>query len=195
MNPLQDKLKNNTIILASASPRRQFLLGELNIGFQIKIPNMEEVFPENLVREAIPLYLAELKSDFVASELLENEIILTADTIVWLENSVLNKPENMQDAHRMLSLLSGKKHEVITAVVLRSLHKKKVFHVVTEVYFKSLQPEEIQYYLDQYMPLDKAGAYGVQEWIGYIGVEKINGSYFNVMGLPVKELYEELMNF
>lgn len=192
---LAEKLKNKNLILASASPRRQMLLRELNIGFNIRIPDVKEDFPEYLVREEIPCFLAGMKSDVFIPGLLPDEILITADTIVWIENQVLNKPENMHQAKEMLVTLSGKKHEVITAVAICSAQKKIVFHVITDVYFKNLQSDEIDYYLQNFQPLDKAGAYGIQEWIGYIGVERIDGSYFNVMGLPVKEVYEGLLYF
>ena len=192
---LHNKLAGKELILASKSPRRQLLLKELGLDFKIKDLDVEEQFPEKLSREAIPLFLAKLKAEEAKKTLQDNQIMITADTIVWLGKEVLNKPTDENDAKKMLTRLSGHMHEVITAVSLSSVKKSNSFYVVTEVYFKSLSEEEINYYVETFKPLDKAGAYGVQEWIGYMGVDKINGSYFNVMGLPLKELYEELMYF
>jgi septum formation protein len=186
---------NYTIILASQSPRRQQLLKELGIDFETRIKDVNEDFPHKLRREEIPLHLCEKKSDAFAEELKDGELLITADTIVWAQNEVLNKPKDHEDAVKMLSMLSGKMHEVLTGVCLRSADKKHSFYVSTDVYFKQLEQEEIEYYVTNYKPFDKAGAYGVQEWIGYIGIEKIHGSYYNVMGLPVKELYDALKVF
>ena len=183
------------IILASQSPRRQHLLKELGLEFEIALNDVEEVFPEHFTRERIPLHLCEIKSEAYSGKLTDGQLLITADTIVWLDNEALNKPKDHDDAVRMLRLLSGRMHEVITAVCLRTSDRSHSFYVVTDVYFKQLHDEEIEYYVTNYKPFDKAGAYGVQEWIGYIGIEKIHGSYFNVMGLPLKELYEELHRF
>jgi len=188
-------LKKNKLILASKSPRRQYLLKELGLDFEIRCKEVDESFPKNLKAQEIPLYLCQKKADAFDEELSDNTIVITSDTIVWLENQVLNKPENFDDAVRMLKLLSGKKHEVYTGVCLKSKHKTKIFYSLTNVYFKVLSEEEIAYYINNYNPYDKAGAYGAQDRIGLIAVEKIEGSYFNVMGLPVKELYEELLKF
>ncbi|MES2140106.1 MAG: Maf-like protein [Bacteroidota bacterium] len=188
-------LKKHNLILASKSPRRQYLMKELGLDFEVHTKDVDESFPENLEAQEIPLYLCQKKADAFDEELTENTIVITADTIVWIDNQVLNKPENFDDAVRMLKLLSGKKHEVYTGVCLRSKHKTKTFYALTNVYFKELSQEEIEYYINNFNPYDKAGAYGAQEWIGYIAVEKIEGSYFNVMGLPVRELYEELLKF
>ena len=190
-----DKLKEFNYILASKSPRRQQLLKEIGLDFVVKIKEVDENFPSHLQRHEIPIYLSKLKADAFDEELYDRDIVITADTIVWIENQVLNKPQNFDDAVRMLKLLSGKAHEVYTGVCLRSNNKVASFYAVTKVYFKSLTEEEIIYYITNYEPYDKAGAYGAQEWIGYIGIEKIEGSYFNVMGLPLKELYEELLKF
>lgn len=190
-----EKLNKFKLLLASKSPRRQYLLKELGATFEVKTKDVDESFPEHLKAQEIPLYLCKKKADAFDEELSENTVVITADTIVWIDNQVLNKPENFEDAVRMLKLLSGKKHEVYTGVCLKSSSKVKVFYAKTDVYFKVLSDEEINYYITNYNPYDKAGAYGAQEWIGYIAVEKIVGSYFNVMGLPVKELYEELMFF
>lgn len=192
---LQEILKNKKIVLASKSPRRQLLLKELGLDFEIRTKDTEESFDINLKREEIPLYLCEHKANAFANEINEGEILITADTIVWIKNTVLNKPENKEEAIRMLKLLSGNMHEVITGVCIRSLDKNLCFNTVTKVFFKSLSEQEIEYYLENYQPYDKAGAYGIQEWIGYIGIEKIEGSYFNVMGFPVKEVYEALLTF
>lgn len=181
------------IVLASQSPRRQYLLKELGFEFEVRTKEVDEDFPAKLRRHEIPVYLCEKKA--AAYELSSDELLITADTIVWVDNDALNKPQDKQDAIRMLTILSGRMHEVITAVCLKTRESMHSFYVVTDVYFKNLTAEEIEYYIDNYKPYDKAGAYGAQEWVGYIGVEKIHGSYFNVMGLPVKELYEELMRF
>lgn len=182
-------------ILASKSPRRQFLLKDLGLGFEVHTKEVDESFPGNLKAQEIPIYLCKKKAEAFDAELDDNTIVITADTIVWIDGQVLNKPEDFDDAVRMLKLLSGKMHEVYTGVCLRSNSKTKAFHSLTKVYFKTLSQSEIEYYISNYNPYDKAGAYGAQEWIGYIAVERIEGSYFNVMGLPLKELYEELLNF
>ena len=180
------------IILASQSPRRQELLSGLNIPFDVQNINVEENYPAQLVGVDIPMYLAEKKAKAFAKKMAENTLLITADTIVWHEGAVFNKPKDKADAARMLKALSGKTHEVITGVCISTLTKQKTFHVISEVRFARLTKDEIDYYLDNYKPYDKAGAYGVQEWIGFIGVEHIEGSYFNVMGLPIQRLYTEL---
>ena len=190
-----EDLKKYHLILASKSPRRQYLLNELGLDFQVRTKEVDESFPPNLKAQDIPLYLCRKKADAFDEELNDNTIVITADTIVWIEDQVLNKPENFDDAVRMLQLLSGKMHEVYTGVCLKSKHKTKSFYALTQVYFKTLSQQEIEFYINNFNPYDKAGAYGAQEWIGYIAVEKIEGSYFNVMGLPVRELYEELLRF
>jgi len=190
-----EELKKYQLILASKSPRRQYLLKELGLEFEVRTKEVEESFPSNLKAQEIPLYLCEKKADAFDEEINENTIVITADTIVWVEGQVLNKPENYDDAVRMLKMLSGKMHEVYTGVCLKAKHKTKSFYSLTKVYFKTLSQQEIEFYINNFNPYDKAGAYGAQEWIGYIAVEKIEGSYFNVMGLPVKELYEELLKF
>lgn len=187
-------LKGKKIILASASPRRQNLLKGLDIDFTIEVRPTDEHFPEDLKREAIPEFLAKQKAEQF-TYLADDTIIITSDTIVWINDHVMNKPEDMAEAKRMLQTISGQMHEVFTAVCLTTKNKQKVFSVASKVYFKPLEDAEIDYYLANYTPLDKAGSYGIQEWIGYIGIEKIDGSYFNVMGLPLKELYEELSTF
>ncbi len=196
-----NKITDYKIILASKSPRRQALLKELfsmneNISIEIKTKETEENYPKNLKGEEIALFLSKQKADaFSDDEIGENTILITADTIVCLGDLVLGKPKNFDEAIKTLKLLSGKKHEVITAVSLRSKDKMKTFSVTTDVFFKDLSDEEIIFYVKNYKPYDKAGAYGIQEWIGYIGIEKIEGSFYNVMGLPVQALYEELIRF
>jgi len=192
---LQEKFKNHQIVLASQSPRRKQLLEGIGIQFISRPLDIDEQFPEKLKREQIAIYLAKAKAEEAKKNISENEIIITADTIVWLNNSVLNKPADKMEARKMLHQLSGKMHEVVTAVSITSTKKSTHFYSITEVHFKRLNEDEIEYYIEHYKPFDKAGAYGVQEWIGYIAVEKINGSFYNVMGLPTKELAEELLAF
>jgi len=188
------KFQNFKILLASQSPRRKFLIGELGFPFEtISNRDVEEVFPPNLKREEIALFLAELKANAYKDLLIDNKtIIITADTIVWLENEILHKPKDKADAVNILKKLSGKMHEVITGVSICSKYKNNTFCSITKVYFENLKDEEIEHYLENYKPYDKAGAYGVQEWIGYIGVKKIEGSFFNVMGLPIQKVYKVL---
>jgi septum formation protein len=197
MNATEKLLKEfpYKLILGSASPRRQELLKSLGFEFLTKPINANEDFGSNLKAQEIPIYLAEKKAGAYPEELKENEILITADTIVWCEGNVLNKPANFEEGKKMLGSLSGKMHEVFTAVCLKSANKQTTFYGVSKVYFKKLKTEEIEYYLTNYNPYDKAGGYGVQDWIGYIGIDKIEGSFYNVMGLPVKELYEELIRF
>ncbi|MEO5645811.1 MAG: Maf family nucleotide pyrophosphatase [Bacteroidia bacterium] len=190
-----EKLEQYRFILASKSPRRQFLLTELGIPFELVTKEVDESFPDHLQKDEIPLFLARKKADAFQRDLDEKTIVITADTIVWINDHVLNKPENAEEASVMLRELSGNRHEVFTGVCLKSAKKEITFSVRTVVYFRELTEGEINYYISKYKPYDKAGAYGAQEFIGYIGVEKIEGSYFNVMGLPVKELYEELVKF
>jgi len=185
-------LSKYNIILASQSPRRHELLKGLNIPFEVNVIDVEETYPKQLFGVDIPMYLAEKKANAYVSKMQENTLLITADTIVWHEGKVYGKPANKAEATKMLKALSGKTHEVITGVCISTLKQRKTFHVISEVRFASLLPSEIEYYLDNYEPYDKAGSYGVQEWIGYIGVEHIEGSYFNVMGLPVQRLYNEL---
>jgi septum formation protein len=190
-----EDLKKYKFILASKSPRRQFLLKDLGLDFEVHTKEVDESFPDSLKAQEIPLYLCKKKADAFDVELDENTIVITADTIVWVNGHVLNKPEDFEDAVRMLELLSGKMHEVYTGVCIKSKNKTKEFYSLTKVFFKTLSRDEIEYYIKNFHPYDKAGAYGAQEWIGYIAVERIEGSYFNVMGLPLKELYEELLSF
>jgi septum formation protein len=192
---LNQKFSKTQIILASASPRRRQLLEALDVDFVIKTKNTDESFGNNTTIREIPCQLAQRKARAFLSEIAENQLVIAADTIVSIDDEVLNKPQNEQEATTMLQKLSGQCHEVITGVCLLSLHKEKIFYDVTKVFFKSLTEEEIAYYVKKYKPYDKAGSYGAQEWLGMIAIERINGSYFNVMGLPVHKLYEELKIF
>jgi len=184
------------LILASGSPRRRFLLAQAGFEFTVLQGEVNEDYPDDLDPEKVAVYLAEKKAGHFETAIKDSKtLLITADTIVLIDGKILGKPEGYEGAFAMLQTLSGKKHVVITAVTLRSRNKSITFTDFTDVYFKELSPEEISFYLDQHQPYDKAGAYGIQEWIGYIGVERIDGSYFNVMGLPVHRLYKELMNF
>jgi len=187
-----ENLKNYRIILASKSPRRQELLADLGIEFETETHEIDEVFPEGLPMEEIPQFLARLKAEPFVGTMKENDLVITSDTIVYVEGEVLGKPADYTDAVKMMEKLSGRRHEVVTGVCLTSKNKQVSFASVTDVFFKALSRDEIDYYITHYKPYDKAGAYGIQEWIGYIGIERIEGSYFNVMGLPVQHLYEEL---
>ncbi len=189
---LSEKLKHKNIILASASPRRQELFKELGLDFSIQVKAVEEIYPSGLKAAEITNYLAELKAA-AFTDLAENDIVITSDTIVWHNNKAIEKPKDKQHAIEMLQELSGTGHQVITSICIKTQISQKVFYDETMVYFKPLSLEEITYYVVKYQPFDKAGAYGIQEWIGFIGITKIEGSYFNVMGLPVHKLYEELM--
>jgi len=191
---INKRLEDFKIILASRSPRRQYLLKELGLDFEIIVTDVPESYPDTLTPVQIAVFLAGQKADaFDTSRMDKNMIVIAADTIVSLQGEILGKPENYQEALTMLKKLSGKQHEVITGVCIKSRQKKSIFHVTSLVYFKELCNEEIAYYINNFRPFDKAGGYGIQEWIGYIGISKIEGSFFNVMGLPVKEVYEELL--
>ncbi|WP_456461020.1 Maf family nucleotide pyrophosphatase [Lutibacter sp.] len=190
---ISDKFKDKHIILASSSPRRQELFKKLGIDFAIKTKEIEENYPSNLKEEEITNYLAILKANAFENEINENEFVITSDTIVWHKDSALEKPKNEKQAIEMLQKLSGTHHKVITSVCIKTTKVQKVFFDTTIVHFKHLTKDEIEFYIKNYKPFDKAGAYGIQEWIGFIGVTKIEGSYFNVMGLPVHKLYEELL--
>lgn len=183
------------ITLASKSPRRQQLLRELGIDFKSRTKEIDESIPEALKKEKAAIYLSEKKATAFKGELAENELLITSDTIVCLEDKILNKPQDQKEAEEMLKSLSNSTHEVITAVTLTSRKKQKSISSSTKVFFKELVQEEIDYYINRFQPYDKAGAYGIQEWIGMIGIEKIEGSFYNVMGLPVFELYRELRDF
>ena len=191
---LQEKYNDYQIILASNSPRRKQFLSDLGLTFTVKPANVNEEYPSQLQGKDIALYIAQQKAS-VFNNLNVNEIIITCDTIVWIDNEALGKPENSDDAKKMLQQLSGKTHEVISAVCIKSNQKEKLFYDVTEVTFNTLNSLDIDYYVDTFKPFDKAGSYGIQEWIGLIGIEKINGSYTNVVGMPMEKLYNELMKW
>ena len=188
-------LGTHSIILGSKSPRRKELLSGLGVQFEVRTLDTNEDYPDTLNNREVPTFLAKLKAQALLSSLKTEEILITSDTIVLLENEILGKPKDATQAFDMLRKLSGKLHEVITGVHLQSQEKSKSFQVVTKVYFKKLTDSQIEYYIENYKPFDKAGGYGIQEWIGYIGISKIEGSYFNVVGLPVAELYDELKLF
>jgi septum formation protein len=190
---LKQKLKPYNVILASGSPRRQQYFRDLDIDFSIQLKEIEEIYPNELKGAEITDFLADLKSK-AFTDLQEKDILITSDTIVWLENKALGKPKDTKEAFTMLRALSGKKHQVITSISIKSLSFQKIINDTTTVTFKELTDEEIQYYINTYKPFDKAGGYGIQEWIGFIGIENIEGSYFNVVGLPVHKLYQELMD-
>lgn len=189
-------LKKYEILLASNSPRRRELLAGLDIDYRVTaLPEVDESYPDTLSGEEIPLYISQEKAAAYRRFMKDNTLLITADTIVWLDRKVYGKPRDTADAKAMLQALSGKTHTVITGVTLTSLQKQLSFAVSTEVTFAALDDDEIDYYVETYHPLDKAGAYGVQEWIGYIGVTGLKGSYYNVMGLPIQRLYTELKKF
>ena len=190
-----DKLNDYEIILASRSPRRQQLLQELGLKFEVVTREYSEIYPEGLGGEEIARYVAHEKAASFKNEISYNEIVIAADTIVWCNNRVLGKPVNRNDAARILKEISGNTHEVITGVSLLSQSKQFTFSDSTKVTFDSLSDEEIYYYIERYRPYDKAGAYGIQEWIGIVACSHIDGSYFNVVGLPVQKLYKELQRF
>jgi nucleoside triphosphate pyrophosphatase len=192
---ITDSLNKYRIILASRSPRRQQLLRQLGIKFDVIIKDYPESYPEDLSGEEIAVYLARQKSKPFKNEISDNEIVITADTIVWCRNKVLGKPSGAEEARQMIRALSGDTHEVITGVTLLSKTKEKTFFVSTKVTFEKLSEEEINYYIEEFKPYDKAGAYGIQEWIGLAACSRIEGSYFNVVGLPVQRLYRELLEF
>ena len=189
---LKQKLKDYHVILASGSPRRQQFFKDLEIDFTIQLKEVEEIYPIELKGPEITDYLADLKSK-AFTELQDKDLLITSDTIVWLEGKAFGKPKDAQDAFDMLKAMSHKKHEVITSISIKGKSFQKIINDTTIVTFKELTDDEIQYYINKYKPFDKAGAYGIQEWIGFIGIEKIEGSYFNVVGLPVHKLYKELM--
>lgn len=188
-------LPDYNYILASKSPRRQELLKSLGINFKVVINEVDESYPDNLTREDIPVYLAELKAKHFYVGLKENDLLITADTIVWFNGEVLGKPANWPEAVQTLQKLSDNEHQVITGICLSSVKRQKTFFSVSNVRFKKLSLDEIEYYVSEYKPFDKAGAYGIQEWIGYIGITHIEGSFYNVMGLPIQQLYTEIQNF
>jgi septum formation protein len=189
-----DNLKKYKVILASKSPRRKELLAGLGVDYEVRtLPDVDESYPETLQGADIPLYIAKEKADAYVAMMQPGELMITADTIVWLDGKVLGKPRDREDALQMLRTMSGRTHEVFTGVCITTTDWQRSFTAQTEVRFATLSEEEIAYYVDNFQPMDKAGAYGVQEWIGFIGVENISGSYYNIMGLPVQKLYRELL--
>lgn len=192
---LKEKLNKINIILASGSPRRQQFFKEMDLHYSIRLKEIEEIYPEHLQAEEITNFLAKLKANAFENELKENDVLVTSDTIVWLNGKALGKPKDYDDAFQMLQQLANQTHEVITSVCLKSIDKIEVFHCVTKVTFSNLSDEAIRYYLDNYKPFDKAGSYGIQDWIGLVGISKIEGSYTNVVGLPTEMLFQKLMNY
>jgi septum formation protein len=186
---------NRHFILASRSPRRQQLLRELGLEFDVVVKEYNETFPENLTGREIAEYLARKKAGLFAGEISDNDIVITADTIVWCSNRVLDKPADYRNAVEILRFMSGKTHEVITGVTFFSTHGEYTFSDISRVTFDNLSDKEITYYVKEFKPFDKAGGYGIQEWIGLTGIISVEGSYFNVMGLPVQKLYKELKRF
>jgi septum formation protein len=189
---LKNKLKKYTLILASGSPRRQQFFKDLDLTFEIRLKEIEEIYPPELKAIEITNYLAELKASAFEGELQPNEILITSDTIVWHNGKALGKPKDEQDAFEILKSLSNTTHEVITSVCFTTKEATDLIHEITKVTFNVLEDEAIRYYIENYKPFDKAGAYGIQEWIGFIGVSKIEGSYTNVMGLPTDKVYDYL---
>ena len=188
-----DNLEKYKVILASGSPRRRELMAGLGVNYEVRIlPDVDESYPHTLQGEEIPLYIAKEKADAYIPMMQPDELIITADTIVWLDGKVLGKPRDREDALQMLRTMSGRTHEVFTGVCITTTDWQRSFTAQTEVRFATLSEDEIIYYVDNFKPMDKAGAYGVQEWIGFIGVENISGSYYNIMGLPVQRIYNEL---
>ena len=192
---LADHLAGYSIILGSQSPRRKELFAGLNLPFRVEVREVDEHFPAEMKSTDVPEYLSVVKTFPFQADFGQDRLLITADTIVLIDDQVLGKPMDYAHAFEMLQKLSGRKHVVITGVCINSVHKQITFSDHTDVWFKSLSNNEIDYYLTHYHPYDKAGSYGVQEWIGYVAIEKIEGSYFNVMGLPVQRLYEELLKF
>ncbi len=189
---LNDKLKDYNIILASASPRRHAFLKSMNIDFEVRLQPVEEVYPNTLKGSEITDYLAKLKAEPFKNQLKDKDILITSDTIVWLDDKPVEKPKDKNDAFRMIKSLSNKTHEVMTSICFTQTTQQKVVNTITKVTFKALTDDEIWYYVNTYKPLDKAGAYGIQEWIGAIAITNIEGSYNNVVGLPTHLLYETL---
>ena len=188
--------KDYHIILASNSPRRRELLRGLDIAFDVRVqPDIAEDYPADTAPADVAAYISREKANAYKDTIAENELIITADTVVIVGNEILGKPHDDAEAKEMLHKISGRKHQVVTGVCLTTTEKQRCFSVSTDVTFKNLKEEEIDYYIETYSPLDKAGAYGIQEWIGYIGVTALEGSYFNVMGLPVQRIWEELNRF
>jgi septum formation protein len=196
MNNRLKNLRKHNLILASRSPRRQVLLAGLDLSFEIKVKNTKEIYPSDMPIDEVPEYLSKLKATaFDINKLNDNDIVITADTIVVLDGKIIGKPKSKSEAKKILQSLSGHNHTVITGVCLTSNKNQITFSSSSEVFFRELSKNDIDYYVDEYSPMDKAGAYGIQEWIGYIAIEKIEGSFYNVMGLPTQILYEELIKF
>ena len=191
---LQEKLKDYTIILASGSPRRHQFFKEMELDFEVRLKSVEEIYPPELKAAEISDYLAKLKAEVFKNELVENDILITSDTVVWYKNESLAKAADNLEAESMLKKLSNDWHQVITSVCFTTSERQIILNSITEVKFKNLSHEEIQYYIENFKPYDKAGAYGIQEWIGLIGIEEIKGSYTNVVGLPTQLVYETLSN-
>jgi septum formation protein len=187
--------KDYKIILASGSPRRQQFFKDFDLPFEIRLKEIEEIYPDNLKAEGITNYLAELKAKAFEGELSDNEILITSDTLVWLNDKALGKPKDYDDAFQILKSLSNQTHEVITSVCFKTTTKTETIFEITKVSFRELSDDSIRYYLDNYKPFDKAGAYGIQEWIGLIGINKIEGSYTNVVGLPTEKVYTYLTSY
>jgi len=192
---LGEELKDHKLFLASKSPRRKHLLSGLDLDFEFIDIDVEEIWPEHLELFEIPEYLACLKSQEAVWSIKDNEIVITADTAVFLDDAILNKPKDEVEAAEMLAKLSGKKHTVITGVCIASTNRTISFSDQTNVYFDNISDEQIDYYIKNYKPFDKAGSYGVQDWLGYVAIKKLEGSYYNVMGLPVSRLYRTLIDF
>ncbi len=192
---LNTTLKNVRLILASGSPRRQQFFKDLDLTFEVRLKDIDEVYPQHLQGVEITNYLAELKANAFEGELNEDDLLITSDTLVWLNNKALGKPKDYEDAVTILKTLSNTTHEVITSVCFKSFYKTETIYEVTKVTFNELSEDSIRYYLDQYQPFDKAGAYGIQEWIGLIGITKIEGSYTNVVGLPTEKVYQHLSKY
>lgn len=191
-----DNLNKYDILLASASPRRRELLERLGIKFSIATnKDVDESYPDDMIAENVAPYISQSKATAYRADIKPNQLIITADTVVIAENKILGKPKNQDDAKNMLQLLSGNKHKVVTGVTISTIEKIITFSAITEVEFAPLSEKEIDFYIDTFRPFDKAGAYGIQEWIGCIGIKNINGSFYNVMGLPLHRLYTELKNF
>ena len=192
---ISKKLKKYNITLGSGSPRRKKLLSKLEIKFNVRITKSKENYPKKLKTIDIPKFLAKQKAQIISQKLSDNYLLITADTIVLKNNNILHRPKNQHDAIKILHSLSGEKHKVITGVCIKSNKKEEIFSSVTEVFFNELSAKEVTYYIEKYKPYDKAGSYGIQEWIGHIGIEKIIGSYNNIVGLPTAKLYQKLKLF
>ena len=189
---MMHSIKNYKLILASASPRRQQLMKDAGFTFEVRLKNVEEKYPQELHLENVPEYLSKVKASAFREELKADEVLITADTVVCIHDRILGKPADRKEAISMLQELSGNRHLVVTGVSVTTRMEQLSFSSRTDVFFKHLSNEEIEFYVDTYKPFDKAGAYGIQEWIGYIGIERIEGSFYNVMGLPIQKLYETL---